>query len=507
MSGDCGYKCSAQPSACVPAQYGFPSAGNWYDNKCSNLAPCGKVNVADCAGNCWDTSLCYLPEPVCEPGDRKATIAAPTTAARLSADARSSLSIYNYSVQRVISRTLKFVASYNDWVWQQNQDGCESNTNEYTDNCNGGQAAANGQQYLPSFTCQLFHTLGFLSQQVGDVNLCGCFCKDMCGVVQLLSGLDGSATIRNFILDNALDCCGEKQQLGCGRGYDEDKLIQFGKDVVSVIDLIIHVLRTLDADNDSARAEAVLKKFCRCIIQAAAAENCSLKGLDNGSQAEIRLAGLEWFECGSDTGNNPARRQQAFAAIVDLIQFILFDRDCDFSAKDGDCTCCPEPPSVEQWVDHRCRRGTGEGRCLVCSAGCSKYRRQDDFNPMLSSLYAIKYYFKLATVARDGAYGDEVGSIYQEIVDQYYDLYKNSSGSLSFYPDCAAPTFCCSTENVLKQTQAACCCDVTDTGSITACTPCYPRLACEGCEDQCYQCPQYVPCDANTDCCSPCPDP
>jgi len=464
------------------------------------LAPCARQDVADCAGNCWDTSLCYLPEPVCEPGDRKATIAAPTTAARLSADARSSLSIYNYSVQRVISRTLKFVASYNDWVWQQQQ-GCTGSGTSTLDDC-ANLDESNAQKYLPSFTCQLFHTLGFLSQQVGDVNLCGCFCKDMCGVVQLLSGLDGSATIRNFILDNALDCCGEKQQLGCGRGYDEDKLIQFGKDVVSVIDLIIHVLRTLDADNDSARAEAVLKKFCRCIIQAAAADNCSSNVVEVVKQA----AGLEWFECGTETGNNSTRRQQAFAAIVDLIQFILFDRDCDFSAKDGDCTCCPEPPSVEQWVDHRCRRGTGEGRCLVCSAGCSKYRRQDDFNPMLSSLYAIKYYFKLATVARDGAYGDEVGSIYQEIVDQYYDLYKNSSGSLSFYPDCAAPTFCCSTENVLKQSQMACCCS-TDTGTITdACKPCYPRLACEGCEDQCYQCPTFVPCDASTDCCSPCPD-
>ena len=500
MGDNCGYQCSAQPSACVPAQYGFPSVCDWDKTTCSKLAPCGKVAVNDCAGNCWDTSLCYLPEPVCEPGDRKATIAAPATAARLSADARSSLSIYNYSVQRVISRTLKFVASYNDWVWQQNQQCSNaSGTDQYEDNC-GGSADPGPQKYLPTFTCQLFHTLGFLSQQVGDVNLCGCFCKDMCGVVQLLSGLDGSATIRNFILDNALDCCGQKQQLGCGRGYDEDKLIQFGKDVVSVIDLVIHVLKTLDADHDSARAEAVLKKFCRCIIQAAAADNCATV-----------TDGAAWFECSSETGDNPGRRQQAFAAIVDLIQFILFDRDCDFSGKDGDCTCCPEPPSVEQWVDHRCRRGTGDGRCLVCSAGCSKYRRQDDYSPMLSSLYAIKYYFKLATVPRDGAYGDEVGSIYQEIVDQYYDLYKDSAGSLCFYPDCAAPTFCCSADNVLKANAKDCCCPgSTDTGSVTCCFPCYPRLSCDGCNEgdgSCYQCPTYVPCDANTDCCTPCPDP
>lgn len=489
----CGYSCSTLPSNCGPPRYGYPSAADWYNKKCDDpRAPCGRVDVADCAGNCWDTSLCFLPEPVCEPGDRKATIAAPTTAARLSSDARSALSIYNYSVQRVISRTLKFVASYNDWVWQQNQVCGEGSDSVTSDKC--------GQQYNPAYSCQLFNTLGWLTQKIGDVNLCGCFCNDMCGVVQLLSGLDGSATIRNFILDNALDCCGKKQLTGCGRGYDEDKLIEFSRDVVSVVDLMIHVLRTLDAHNDAARAEAVLKKFCRCIIQAAAADtNCTPPKEPNN-----------WFACDSETGSDSSgRRQQAFAALVDLIQFILFDRDCDFSAKDGDCTCCPEPPSVEQWVDERCRRGTGEGRCLVCSSGCSKFRRQDDFSPMLSSLYAVKFYFQLVGAPRDGAYGDAVGAIYQDIVDSYYDLYKGATGSLAFYPDCAAPTFCCSADNVLRESNQACCCD-TDTGTSTkACLPCYPTLSCDSCTDAyCYQCPTYVECKpADDSCCPPCVGP
>lgn len=491
----CGYSCSSLPSNCGPPKFGYPPAADWYNNPDQKAAPCGRVDVADCAGNCWDTSLCYLPEPVCEPGDRKATIVAPVTAARLSADARSALSIYNYSVQRVISRTLKFVASYNDWVWQQNQAAGEGSATGGSTG-QGVSTDACGNEYSPSFTCQLFNTLGWLSQKVEEVNLCGCFCKDMCGVVQLLSGLDGSSTIRNFILDNALDCCGTKQQTGCGRGYDEDKLVQFSRDVVSVVDLMIHVLRTLDAHDDPARAEAVLKKFCRCIIQAAAADtNCSTASTSNN-----------WFDCDTESGSDvPTRRQQAFAAIVDLIQFVLFDRDCDFSAKDGDCTCCPEPPSVEQWVDDRCRRGTGDGRCLVCSSGCSKFRRNDDFSPMLSSLYAVKFYFQLTGAPRDGAYGDAVGSIYQDIVDTYYDLYKGATGSLCFYPDCAAPTFCCSADFVLKSANEACCCDGSATSSITGCAPCYPKLNCEDCTSGCYQCPTYVDCTpADDSCCPPC---
>lgn len=480
--------CNITPSCCGVARYGYPSAC-FYGQHPEEHPPCGSKPVSQCPGNCWDTSLCYLPEPVCEPGDLVATVQAPASAARLSNDARAALSIYNYSVQRVVSRTLKFIASYSDWVYQQGQNG----SNEQ-----GGSADNDGNLPYADLSSTVFSTLGWYAYNVSSVKLCDCFCRDMCGLVQLVIGLDSSSTIRNFVLDNALNCCGPKTELGCGRSYQEETLVQFGRDVCSIADLIIHILRTLDAHDNPARAEAILKKFCRCIIQAAGADKNTAQSDENS-----------FTTCDEEqAGSAAAQRRQAFAFMIDHIQYLLFDRDCDFPAQQDDCTCCPELPNLEQWVDNRCRRGTGEGKCLVCSAGCSKYRRRDDFKTMLSTIYGFKFAFQLLTLPRDGDYTKAAGDVYQNIIDTYAELYSGESGTLTFYPDCAAPTFCCSAENILRCINNNGCC--TGTSSTDCAGVLQPRIPDRECGDGCVACPTFENCECNTDsnCCNnACPNP
>lgn len=305
--------CNSKPSCCGIPAYGYPSACDWKANT-DEKPPCGSGAVQECAGNCWDTSLCYLPQPVCEPGDKVVTIAVPETAARLSSDARSALSIYNYSVQRIVSRTAKFIVSYNDWLWQ--------------------QTATQGFNKIdpPAYiSTQIFQTLGWYIQQVDSVSLCNCFCKDMCGVMQLIVGLDTNSTVRNFILDNALNCCGEKKQAGCGKLYEESMLVGLGRDIEGILDLIIHVLRSLDAHDSQERAENLLKKFCRCLLQAA------WNGDDNCCP-EKTPTNCWWETPDPDSPSASAQRaalqrQQAFAFLVDHIQYLLFDRDCDFKKR------------------------------------------------------------------------------------------------------------------------------------------------------------------------------
>jgi len=247
-------------------------------------------------------------------------------------------------------------------------------------------------------------------------------CNNLCGILQILVGLDSNKGIRDFILTHAFNGSSEavRQEAGAGRLYNEEAYSKkYGNLITSTVELIIEVAKSLDAVDNPERAEAVLQKICRCIISAAGPG------------------------CGDDGGRGYTTQQvqQFYAMVVDWIQFIHFDRDCRKFADDK-CECCPAPPSVEQWLEQRCKLGTGNGQCVVCTGACSKYRRSDDFKPMLSSLLAIKHYVGLLTVSRDGNYQSAVSKIYQDIVSDYSGLY--GSGEVTFYPDCAAPQFCCS---------------------------------------------------------------
>ena len=157
--------------------------------------------------------------------------------------------------------------------------------------------------------------------------------------------------------------------------------------------------------------------------------------------------------------------------IIDSMQFILFDRDCNAAnfqrdnVECGPCMCTNTPPSQEEWLKSRCRAGTGNGKCVVCTGPCAQYRRKDDYSPLYSSLIAIKYAIKLITLDRSDvegemSYVDRVGHIYNSIISDYTHLYKSHGDSLVFYPDCAAPQFCCSTKLAAEKSVWNCCTDM-----------------------------------------------
>jgi len=366
------------------------------------------------------------------------SVAKPQQVPTVSGDAAALLAIYNYSLQRVVSRSLKFVTSYYDWLYCQNQFRLPQASGS-NDNTAQNNPFAEGAGFLPpaSLFTQLAQVLGWTNYTFNQLDLCQCFCSNLCGILQMLANLDGNSTIKNFILDNAFGNCdaASPTQLGCGNLYDEGQLVDFGDQVVSYVDLFAEVLKTLDLENDSERAEAFLSKLCTCVQSATASAN-----VGDGS-------------CGSNTlpccpGVKGPLAQQFFSMIIDLAQFLFFDRDCE-AFDDKECgDCCPSPPNVEDWMQARCKAGTGNGKCVVCSGACAKYRKRDDYKPMLSVLYAVKYAVKLYTLDRSGGsdYAAEVESTYNALLSDYYNLYQDAEGDLlTFYPDCAAPQFCCST--------------------------------------------------------------
>ena len=86
----------------------------------SKPPPCGiNYNTSNCSSCCWDSTLCFPVPEECSPGDNVVSINKPSQAPQISKDAAAALAIYNYSLQNVISRGLKFVASYYDWLYCQ----------------------------------------------------------------------------------------------------------------------------------------------------------------------------------------------------------------------------------------------------------------------------------------------------------------------------------------------------------------------------------------------------
>ena len=408
--------------------------------------PCGlNFNTNQCGSCCWDTTLCYPVPEECNPGDNVVSVAKPQQVPTLSGDAASLLAIYNYSLQRVVSRSLKFVTSYYDWLYCQNQflvNGTTDTANQTAQNNPFSQGAG----FLPpaSLFTQLAQVLGWTNYTFNQLDLAQCFCSNLCQVLQMLSNLEGNSTIRNFILDNAFNNGGAvgPTQLGCGNLYDEGQLVDFGDKVVSYVDLISEVLKTLDLENDSERAEAFLTKMCAC-LQSATADGNQRTALGVRSDGTCNSGALPCCP-----GVKGPLAQQFFSMFMDLLQFLFFDRDCE-GFDDKECgDCCPSPPNVEDWMQARCKAGTGNGKCVVCSGACAKYRKKDDYKPMLSVLHAVKYAVKFYTLDRSGGsdYATEVENTYNALLSDYYNLYQDADGDLlTFYPDCAAPQFCCST--------------------------------------------------------------
>jgi hypothetical protein len=330
--------------------------------------------------------------------------------------------------------------------------------------------------------------IGWGNYTFDSVDVCNCFCQNLCQVIQLIANLDGNKTVREFILSNAFDCGSNVKQVGCGNLYEEGDLVDWGKSIIDSLNVAIELLKSLDVEDDSVEAENRLEQFCNCLLSAACAAPAACApcvGPPNetpvnplASQASIDL------------------RKQFFAMFIDLVNFLLFDRDCEFGER-GECPC---PPSAEKYLEQRCRVGTNDGKCVVCSGACKQYRRQDDYKPMLSVFYAVKYAISLVTLDRSGGadYAASVEALYNGLLSDYYNLYKDASGStLAFYPDCAAPQFCCSTKNAAASCSKNC-----------ATSLCEQNPACQLCPVPCldtrlatFCCgvgTAYDPCNSNT---------
>jgi len=476
-----------------------------------------------------------MPEQ-CSPGDNVVTIPKPKQIPTISADATAALAIYNYSLQNVISRSLKFVASYYDWLYCQiglyqyhnetNQateasytgppqrftEGGDTNTThqrlpsrEDPDAISLGVNA--GNEYTPpaSLFAQVAQVLGWADTTFSQVDLSQCVCNNLCQFIQMLVNIEGNSIIRDFIKESTFNNSNSSYQptyLGCGNLYDEGQLVDFGEQVISIIDLMVAVLQNLGVNDDAEQGEALLQKLCLCLARAASGGTCGVaKGycdnpignftnippFSSGENPanynccpDLDAGIIEALAAGDPLPPNSAYsravvnynsqiyRQQFFTMFVDLLQFVLFDRDCnpDKFKRDGSCApCCPQPPSQEDWLKARCRIGTGNGNCVVCSGACSGYRRVDHFKPLVSSLLAVKHAISLITLDRSDpldpklpTYNDQVGAIYNAIVSDYTKLYSDDkSDKLVFHPDCAAPQFCCSTQLAAEKCAYNCC--------------------------------------------------
>lgn len=438
--------CRSDQAVTEEAKYGY-----------QNPPPCGlNYNTDSCSACCWDTTLCYPVPEQCNPGDNVVTVDKPSQLPSIDSNTASLLAIYNYSYQRIISRSIKFVTSYYDWLYCQKGrlgDDVEDPNNPWS------KPATEEARFLPpaSLFTQLVQVIGWSNYTFDSVDVCNCFCQNFCQVIQLIANLDGNKVVRDFILDNAFTCQVNNETLGCGKLYNEGKLVDWGQSILSTLDVSVEILKSLDADNSPEAAEALLDKFCQCLLSAACGTQTGAPLVAQAAANCNNTPGIN-FDNVTDPDSADERRnndlinlnKQFFAMFVDLIKFLLFDRDCE-EFKDGDRgDCCACPPSVEDWMQQRCRVGTGNGKCVVCSGACAKYRRKDDYKSMLSVIFALKYSITLATLDRSGGadYATQVEQTYNALLSDYYNLYKDESGStLTFYPDCAAPQFCCSTQN------------------------------------------------------------
>jgi hypothetical protein len=210
---------------------------------------------------------------------------------------------------------------------------------------------------------------------------------------------------------------------------------------------------------------------------------------------------------------NTKERLQAAIFVLDLIAFLLFDRDADKSqfnnvnALEKDNCYCPSWEgedssnnnfSDESWLRRRCKLGTGNGKCVVASGACAGYRTQDDFVPLTTMLVSMKHFITLLGIPHDEGYQTSVTDTYNSLLTKLHDIYLGDE-ELNFNVDCAAPLFCCTTL-------------WTQTGRKLSAA----RSGGKGCENPCASCnlaiPEYtVQCFARMKCscigpvCAQCP--
>ena len=259
-----------------------------------------------------------------------------------------------------------------------------------------------------------------------------------------------------------------------------------------IIGILIKIVELTSQSGDTAVSERVLSNLCSCLLESVActlsSENQSCNSGDCWGAWEDMFLGdfvsVNMYNTNSDSFtlcpgmgirdylkggalhavkgivlNNSysisQSYQQAIAAFVDFIQYVVFDRDCNKNAFDTGCDeCCTvNAGDYEDYMNARCRAATNNGNCVVCSSACRKWRRDDGYETALSVLYSLRCFFGLLGIDRGSQdkYEDQVNLEYNRLAEGLHSAYKNShkgdktGKTLKLYPDCAAPQFCCST--------------------------------------------------------------
>ena len=314
--------------------------------------PCGiNANLSNCGTCCWDASLCYPgPTPTCV-GTNSVSIKAISSSSSdvfLSGDAAKLFAIWNYTIQNILSRSLKFVASYYDWLWCQTETRYQLYANGRCGRVNPGtcsglcdlegsvpldiegsdlfklQSENNNKQFITqttpsyygagmvppsSFFTQLVQVIQWAGGTLGSIDVCKCLCGNFCQVLQMLgtNGVNGSTNLNQFMMNSWLSgncgCAAEPTYLGCGNLYSESDFVEFGELVSNVIGIVIETCESLgvaDDNNNTENAEAILQAFCCCLQEAASANTCTPFGPNEGVEL-VKLLQAQYAENNTST--------------------------------------------------------------------------------------------------------------------------------------------------------------------------------------------------------------
>lgn len=275
---------------------------------CQGVQPV--ISFTECGPCCWDMSLCTTCPPSCSSGTDSVSISLSdsTEVPAIAGDVGAYLSIYNYAVQRFVTRSLKFVTAYYDFVGGMlNSSSNNKPGNNYRDCCGGDPSGVAPSPAYPSqVKDRVFQAWQWVWERLQTNGSWDLFCEPDCllqPVLTLLtlSGGENAAAFKNALLKNSFSnltasnalgcidpvqvngCCDTNQAacqvaigtLGGGRDYDDSQFHAWGQEVVNVIDIIETILDSLDISDDTDSAEKLLFKICDCYIKCACCGNPS----------------------------------------------------------------------------------------------------------------------------------------------------------------------------------------------------------------------------------------
>jgi hypothetical protein len=224
-----------------------------------------------------------------------------TNVPQISNDCGAYLAIHNYSIQRFITRSLKFITSYYDFVGGQiNSTVNSTNVNSvYQECCDGDSNVTIPSPAYPSTVKdRVFQAWQWVWSRLESLDSFDLFCEPDCLLQPVLtlitlSGGESSANFRNSLLKSSLsnitsghyvnqtncgafcdseDCAVTVGTQGCGKDYNNAQFFSWCSEVVGVIEIMENILDSLDLKNDPLNAEQLLHKICDCYIKCACCE-------------------------------------------------------------------------------------------------------------------------------------------------------------------------------------------------------------------------------------------